>query len=205
MTRKLSIAIAAGLLLAGPAFADDQDTTRAKDQTQDQTRDQTQDQTQDKTSAGIGEQVKVLAKDQTKGDATNGIGEQVRELARFHGCEQSDSAECKAHHAVHGALADGAGAPTDRPALPGQATDRGATERNGAMGGAAEQAALRHAERAAAGTDTDDMHSNAHRAGHGDGHGMGDAMQGAETKRSGDAHPMGNGGTGGMNPGGGMR
>ena len=74
MTRKLSIAIAAGMLLAAPAFADDQD--------QDKTQDQTTDQTSTHTSAGIGAQVKVLAKDQKTGEGTTGIGEQVRNPGR---------------------------------------------------------------------------------------------------------------------------
>jgi hypothetical protein len=206
MTRKLSIAIAAGLLLAGPAFADDQD----QDKTQDQTRDQAKDGTGTHTSAGIGAQVKVLAKDQKPGDGTNGIGEQVRTMAQLHGCDVNGSAECKARLAAHEALAEKAGSPTDKPALPSAAADRGQTERSQTQtqtqtrtrAQEAEQAAQRHSERMAAGQDVDDMHSNGHRAGHGDGHGMGDSMQGAETRRSGDAHPMGTGG--GMTPGGGM-
>jgi hypothetical protein len=204
MTRKLSIAIAAGLMLAGPAFAADQDQTRTKDQAQDQTRDQTKDQAGTHTSAGIGAQVKVLAKDQKPGDGTNGIGEQVRTMAQSHGCDVNGSAECKARLAAHEALAEKAGSPTDKPALPSAAADRGQMEHSQTRTRAheAEQAAMRHSERKAAGQDVDDMHSNGHRAGHGDGHGMGDSMQGAETKRSGDAHPMGTGG--GMTPGGGM-
>jgi hypothetical protein len=76
MTNKLSIAIAAGLLLAGPVFADDKDQTRTQDQ------QETKDQIKDKDSAGIGSQVRELARTQAKGEDATGIGEQVREQAR---------------------------------------------------------------------------------------------------------------------------
>src|SRR5512133_3147649 len=218
MTKKLTIAIAAGLMLTGQALAADRTTARTHDQTQDPTQaqdtdvagapDPGRDAGGTKTSAGIGAQVKVLAQDQKTGEGATGIGEQVRTMAKFHGCEQNGSAECKAHVAAHEALAEKAGAPAEKPSLPTTAADRGSTERGTATATSkgrtdeAERAALRHSERMAAGQDVDDMHSNGHRAGHGDGHGMGDgSMQGAETKRSGDAHPMGTGG--GMTPGGG--
>jgi hypothetical protein len=214
MTKKLTIAIAAGLMFAGQAIAADRTTARTHDQKQDATQtqdtdvagapDPAKDAGGAKTSAGLGAQVKVLAQDQKTGEGATGIGAQVRDLARFHGCEQSGSAECKARVAAHEALAEKAGAPAEKPSLPGAAADRGQTERNQVRTRTdeAEQAALRHSQRMAGGQDVDDMHSNGHRAGHGDGHGMGDSMQGAETKRSGDAHPMGTGG--GMTPGGRM-
>jgi hypothetical protein len=213
MTNGISIAIAAGLLLAGPAFADDQDRTRTQDPAQDATQDQARDQDRTKdqthTSAGIGAEVKKLAQEQVKGDGTTGVGEQVHTMAQFHGCDVNGSAECKARLAAHEALAEKAGAPTDKPALPSVAADRGQAERSQTRTRTdeAEKAALRHSERMAAGQDVDDLHSNGHRAGHGDGHGMGDSMQGAETKRGGDAHGMGAGGMtpGGTTPGGGMR
>jgi hypothetical protein len=205
MMIRTSIAIAAGLLLTAPAFAEDTDTT--PDTAQGQKPDATH------ANAGLGTQVHQMAQDQQKGDATNGVGEQVRTMARHHGCEVNGSPECAAHHAVQQALAEKAGAPTDHPAMPGAAGDHGAATHPGTRDRAAEaeRAAMRHTERAAMGGDVDDMHSNGHRAGHGDGHGMGDGMmQGAETKRSGDAHPMGSGmggsgsGTGGGMGGGGM-
>lgn len=231
MNRTLTMVIAAGLLVAGRAYADDQDRTRdqTKDQTQDQirakdqlrtqTKDQTQDQLrtkdqlrtqtrdqtrdQTRTQDGLGDKVREMAQEQTKGDGANGIGAQVREMAQFRGCEGSDSAECKAHHAVHEALSEQAGPPTDRPALPNQAGPN-AGGRGGNHAGDVEGAAMRHTKRMAGGEEMGEANANRRGAGRGMGGqgmgaGSGDQNQAAETTRS--MH----GGAGGMNPGSGMR
>lgn len=213
MTKKLSIALAAGLFLVGPARADDQDRTRTQaptqDQTRDQTKDQTKDQTRDHTSAGIGDKVREMAKDQ-KAAADKGIGAQVREMAQFHGCDVNGSEECKAHHAVHNALAEKAGEPTEKPALPGEASATAGAKRGGPGHDAdVEKAALRHTERMAAGEQAGEGQGARHGAGRGmggQGMGSGDMNQAAETTRSGNMHGGGGTGTGGgMTPGGGMR
>ncbi|HSM92561.1 MAG TPA: hypothetical protein VLT47_06690 [Anaeromyxobacteraceae bacterium] len=195
LTNRLSIAIAAGLMLAGPALADDQDATRTQDQTK----------ARDEASAGIGAQVQDMARAQAKGDGTTGIGDKVSEMAQSHGCDVNGSAECKAHHAVHQALADQAGAPTDRPSLPGEASGAAAEHhaaRTRTMD--TERAALRHTQRMAAqgqGSEAQAMHRGAGAGGHGMGGGMGggmgDGTQAAETTRSGDMHHGAMGGTGG--------
>lgn len=229
MTRKLSIVIAAGLMLAGRAYADDQDQTKAQDQ--------------DKTSAGIGAQVKVLAKDQRTGTGEKGIGEQVRVLAKGHG-DRDEATEAKpetkpakaneglgeqvrtmakdqrtgtgdkgigeqvrtmaqAHQAVHEALAEKAGEPADRPALPAQASATAAAKR-GPHDAEVERAAKRHTEKMAAGEEKGDT-AAAHHGGRGKGMGPGgDETQAAEMTRSGMMHggTGTSGGTGGMGPGG---
>lgn len=205
--KKLSITFLAGLLLAGPAFADDQDRTQTRDPSA------TADQPRDRAAAGIGTQVKDVAREQETGEGATGVGTQVRELAQFHGCEQNGSAECKAHHAVHDAMAEQAGAPTDRPSLPGEPPGTRAAERHAdqVRHAEVERAAMRHVGRKTAGEPTGEAQASHHGAG-GAGHGMGgqgmgmgsgDCTQAAETTRSGDMHGAGTG-SGGMMPGGGM-
>jgi hypothetical protein len=206
MTKKLSIAIAAGLLLSGPAFADDQDQTRTQtqdathDRVQDPAKDQTKDpvRLQDGTAAGLGAQVRVMARDQVKGEGAMGVGEQVSTLAR----EQ-------ARDRVRAALADQAGPPADAAAVPGMGTGEGAgdraADRHQAMTrkSEAERAALRHTERTAAREQKGEASATrrgpgAGAGGHGgmtgSGPGAGDCTQAAETTRAGGMRGPGPGG-----------
>ena len=154
------IAIAAGLLLAGPAFAGDMDMTQ--DRLQDGTGDGTPDlvKAQDRLRLHTDSEEAVLAVEEAEGTGTLAhervrtqtrerageatpaeSGALVRERARFGACEVAGEAACEAHHAVRNALAEGAGMPAEPPAVPGKAV-RAAERHTEAVG-----AALRHAER----------------------------------------------------------
>jgi len=186
MMTKLSIAIAAGLLLAGPAFAGDQDMTR------DQVKDRTQlkDGTGDGTPDRIRDQLQLRDRDATA----------EAELAVAEG-EESAAA---AREQVRAALAEQAGMPSDRPALPGEGTGVRAAERHAlqARKAEAEKAALRHTERhmtrVMAGEGEAARVGAGPAAGHGAmGPGAGECTEAADTTRSGGMR-----GVGPMSPGG---
>ena len=182
MMKSVYFAIAAGLLLARPVLADDQDKTR------------TQDQAQDQTSAGIGTQVRERAREQLKGEGATGIGEEVRTMAQ-------------ARERVRAALAEQAGMPTDVAAMPGDGSGEKMAERHATQARKmdAERAAVRHAERTTAREQAGEaatMRKGAggHGAMAGSGPGAGDCTQAAETTRSGSMRGPGSGTMGGTGP-----
>lgn len=194
------IAIAAGLLMAGPVFAGDMDMTQDRLQTRDRLQDGTGDGTPDLVKAqdrlrlhtdsaeaaltaeeaeGTGTLAHERVRTQTReraGEATPAeSGALVRERARFGGCEATGEAPCEAHRAVRNALAEGAGMPAEPPAEPGKAV-RAAERHTGAVG-----AALRHAVREQAG----EAARVSHGAGPAAGAAAGEPVEAGETVRSG--------------------
>jgi len=169
MSKKISIAIAAGLFLAGPALAGDQDQTRTEDQLETKDQLKTQDQLQ------------IRDRLLTAEEGATGAGEQVRTMAQ-------------ARARVHAALAEQAGMPADESAtMPGEGSGEKAAERHAVQARkmATERAALRHAERTAARERVAEGKALGKGAGSGRGGmagagpGNGDCTQAAETTRSG--------------------
>lgn len=211
------IAIAAGLLMAGPVFAGDMDMTQDRLQTRDRLQDGTGDGTPDLVKAqdrlrlhtdsaeavltaeeaeGTGTLAHERVRTQTReraGEATPAeSGALVRERARFGPCEEAGEAACEAHHAVRNALAEGAGMPAEPPAVPGEAVR--ATERHTE----AVRAALRHAERHAVREQVGEPARASHGAGPAAGPAAGEPVEAGETVRSGGMRGPGGVGPGGM-------
>ena len=180
MTNKLSIAIAAGLLLAGPVFADDKDQTRTQDQLE------TRDQTRDPAAAGIGTEVSELARTQARDRVRDALAAQAgmpSEPAVLRGDRAGEASGEKAaeRHASQARTAE-----TERAA-------QRHTERKAAR----EQKGEAQAGRRGAGMGGNGAGMGGHGSMAGSGSGSGDCMQAAERTRSGDMNR-----TGGMTPGG---
>jgi len=215
MRRMTFIAIAAGLLFAGPAFAGDQDMTQDRLQTRDRLHDGTGDGTPDLVRAqdrlrlhdsatvvltaeeeGSGTMARERARARTEtreraGEATaTGSGAEVRERARFRGCESGDEA-CMARHEVRNALAEQAGMP-EEPAGKGEGERVRATARHAE----AERAAYRHAERYMVRERAGEAAAVRHGSGAmaGSGPNATERTQAAETNRNGEVRGPGAGG-----------
>jgi hypothetical protein len=178
MTKNLSIAIAAGLLLVGPALAQDVAETPTQDPIKLQLRDGTGDGTPDRIR-------EHLRTDPTVSEVAEGepAGDQVRARARV---------RTQAREQVRSALAEQAGMPSEEAVMPGEGTGEKAAERHAAQSRKmeVERAALRHANRTLARENAGEgaaMRKGA--GGHGgmagSGPGAGDCTQSAETTRTG--------------------
>lgn len=171
MTKNLSIAIAAGLLLVGPALAQDVAETPTQDLIKLQLRDGTGDGTPDRLRI---HQTDAVVSEVAEGDAA---GVQTRTQAR---------------ERVRAALAEQAGMPSGEAVMPGDGTGEKAAERHAVQSRKmeVERAALRHANRTTARENAGEgaaMRKGA--GGHGgmagSGPGAGDCTQSAETTRTG--------------------
>lgn len=175
MMTRISAAIAAGLLLAAPAFAEDEvETPTVETPTQDRI------QLKDGTGDGTPDRLRIHQTDVAEGEAT---GDELRTQTRTQAREQ-----------VRAALAEQAGMPGDGAALPGEGAGEQAAGRhvNQNRKMETERAALRHAERTAAREQAGE--GSAVRKGAGGGHGgmagsgpgAGDCTDAAEKTRSGE-------------------
>lgn len=179
MTKNLSIAIAAGLLLVGSALAQDVAETPTQDTIKLQLRDGTGDGTPDR----IREHLRI---DQTdaevaEGSETDPAGDQVRARVRTQAREQ-----------VRAALAEQAGMPSEEAVMPGEGTGEKAAGQHAVRSRKmeVERAALRHANRTVARENAGEGEAMRKGAGGhggmaGSGPGAGDCTQSAETTRTG--------------------
>lgn len=169
MTKNLSIAIAAGLLLVGPALAQDVAETPTQDPIQ--LRDGTGDGTPDRLRI---HQSDAVVSEVAEGEAA---GVQTRTQAR---------------ERVRAALAEQAGMPSGEAVMPGDGTGEQAAGRHAVQSRKmeVERAALRHANRTTARENAGEgaamrKGSGGHGGMAGSGPGAGDCTQSAETTRTG--------------------